>query len=296
MQSLSQPKALPVLRVAAAQIAERAETESDDDVLCAVRAHAEAASDRGVGLLIFPEMSLTGYSISPKLTASRAQPREGPLLQAVAAISREVGVALCVGYAERPAGSDLIFNALAVVDEEGQLVHHYRKTHLYGEGELALYTPGGAEQLATFTLGGLQIGTLICMDCEYPEPARLLALQGAELLLIPTALAAGPLERLTPTCVIPTRALENHVHICYCNYNGAATGEHPAFCGRSTVVGPDGIDLARAAGPEAHHRGREELNQIVDAVVERTAFVADIERNPYLMARRPKLYGPLSAL
>lgn len=53
-----------------------------------------------------------------------------------------------------------------------------------------------------------------------PEPARLLALQGASLILIPTALALGPVQRLTPECVIPTRALENHVHIAYCNFQG----------------------------------------------------------------------------
>ena len=64
---------------------------------------------------------------------------------------------------------------------------------------------------------------MICMDCEFPEPARLLALAGAQLLLVPTALTVGPVDRLTPESVIPTRALENHTPLLYCNCNGQAS-------------------------------------------------------------------------
>ena len=151
------------------------------------------------------------------------------------------------------------------------------------------------EQVSTLQPSGIRFGCLICMDCEYPEPARLLALQGAELLIIPTALALGPVQRLTPECVIPTRALENHVHIAYCNFQGDATcPQHPPFCGRSAIVGPDGIALARAPGPEQHHRGPGAWGAMVDAGVEPRMFDSDIERNPYLRARRPELYAALA--
>jgi predicted amidohydrolase len=288
----------PTLRVAVAQQPERTETESDDDCLRAVRVKAKEAAGRRVELLVFPEMSLTGYSCKPEIIRRRAQPRNGPLLQAVAAIALDTGVAICVGYAERPdVNSSTIYNALTVVDACGTLAHHYRKTHLYGADESVIYTAGSTEDLTVSTLSpsGIRIGALICMDCEYPEPARLLALQGAQLILIPTALGAGPVDVLTPTCVIPTRALENHVHIAYCNYNGSATSAtHPSFCGRSAIVGPDGIVLGRAPGPEAHHRGRASLDVLVEAQVQPEAFECDERRNPYLTARRPDLYTSLS--
>ena len=284
------------LHVAVAQSAERPADATDEEVLLSVRRHAETAAARGVELLVFPEMSLTGYSIGADAIRARAQSRDGPLLSAVARIAKDHGVALCVGYAEAD-HSGSVYNAVAVFDASGGLAHHYRKTHLYGEAEFDVYTPGGDDDLTVSTLqpSGIRFGCLICMDCEYPEPARLLALQGAELLIIPTALALGPVQRLTPECVIPTRALENHVHIAYCNFQGAATSpRHAPFCGRSAIVGPDGIALARAAGPEQHHRGPNAWDSMVDARVEPGAFDADVERNPYLTARRPELYAALA--
>lgn len=193
----------PSLRVAVAQSAERRADATDADVLAQVRAQAATAQASGAALLVFPEMSLTGYSVGTEAIHARAQPRDGPLLEAVGGIARELTIALCVGYAERPvSGEPAVYNALAVFDQTGQLAHHYRKTHLYGEDEFAVFTPGNAEDLAVSTLqpSGICIGALICMDVEYPEPARLLALQGAELLIIPTALALGPVQRLTPEC------------------------------------------------------------------------------------------------
>jgi predicted amidohydrolase len=284
------------LRVAVAQSAERPAKATDEDVLLSVRHRAETAAARGVELLIFPEMSLTGYSVGAEVIRARAQSRDGPMLSAVASIAREYGVALCVGYAE--AGqSDTVYNAVAVFDASGDLAHHYRKTHLYGAEEFGIYTPGGNDDLTVSILqpSGICFGCLICMDCEYPEPARLLALQGAELLIIPTALALGPVQRITPTCVIPSRALENHVHIAYCNFQGDATSpDHVPFCGQSAIVGPDGVTLARAPGPEQHHRGHDAWAAMVDACVEPRAFEADVERNPYLTARRPELYAALA--
>jgi predicted amidohydrolase len=90
------------------------------------------------------------------------------------------------------------------------------------------------------------------------------------------------------------------------NYNGtsaAGDARHPPFCGRSAVVGPDGMDLARAPGTEAHHRSHTCAPDaaatpptacVCDALIDPAAFEADVRRNPYLTARRPELYGTLA--
>ena len=71
-------------------------------------------------------------------------------------------------------------------------------------------------------------------------------------MIIPTALGTGPVAHVTPRCVIPTRALENHVFIAYSNYTGPSAGSsyEASYVGQSAIVGPDGIDLARASGTE----------------------------------------------
>ena len=85
------------LRVAAYQMAERHGDQTDEDALAAVKEAAEAAARRGAELLLFPELSLTGYSVGAKLIRSRAQSRDGPLMQAVAGIAEKIGIALAVG-------------------------------------------------------------------------------------------------------------------------------------------------------------------------------------------------------
>ena len=284
------------LIVAAAQI-----VESSAAVETIERLAREAAT-RGADLLLFPEMSLHGYSIGKDAIRAAATPRNGPVLAAVANIAARFRIAICVGYAEQDPATGAIYNAAALFDAMGTLAHHYRKTHLYGEYELSIFDAGGIDELGVGTLQpiwagsrAISIGLMICMDCEYPEPARVLSLRGAQLILIPTALGVGPVARMTPDAVVPTRALENHVHIIYANYNGPATagGYEAAYCGRSAILGPDGIELSRAPGLEAHHRGPAANETLILGDVRLAAFAADVKRNPYLSARRPELYKRL---
>lgn len=69
-----------------------------------------------------------------------------------------------------------IFNASILIGPDGETVHHYRKTHLFGSYELDIFTPGGVGEISTSLLrpSNIRVGILICMDCEYPEPSRLL--------------------------------------------------------------------------------------------------------------------------
>ena len=171
-----------------------------------------------------------------------------------------------------------VYNAVRLVGRDGQGLANYRKCHLFGDLDRAMFR-AGAGPSALVDLGGVRIGLLICYDVEFPESVRLLALAGADLVAVPTALM-DPFEVVART-VVPARAVENQVFLAYANRCGREGDLR--YCGQSCVVGPDGADLARA--------GRGEELILADLDLERLA--ASRRDNTYLADRRPELYGPL---
>jgi len=130
------------------------------------------------------------------------------------------------------------------------------------------------------TLLGQKIGLLICYDIEFPEPARRLALAGADILLVPTAQMA-PYTQVAKH-VIPARAYENQVYLAYANHSGTDDGLD--YVGLSSICGPDGAVLAAAGKSE------ELLYATVDTAHHKAVRKAD----PLLADRRPELYAPLA--
>jgi predicted amidohydrolase len=239
---------------------------------------ARQAAAAGARLLVCPEMFLTGYAIGPAAVAARAEPVDGPSAARAAGIARATGVALLYGYPER-GGDGRVYNAAQLVDRDGRRLANHRKTHLFGTLDRDAFAPGqGPPTLAE--VDGLKLGVLICYDVEFPENVRLLALQGAALVAVPTANMAP----YTFVCraLVPARAYENHLFLAYANRCGHE--DELEYLGQSCIVGPDGTDLARA-GP-----GEEMILADVDP-----ARIADWSRNnPYLADRRPELYGGLA--
>lgn len=263
-----------------------------------------AAASDDLELLMFPELFLQGYDAGAEALRRLAVPRPASLealrCSVGAASLRRTGddaplrCAVALPYAEM--GSDgALYNSCAVFHCDGVLAFNYRKSHLWDDGnasseetyERAIFSAGGADSLSTFDLRlasrVVRTGVLICFDIEFPEPARCLALRGgAELLIVPTALAIGPVAHVMPCMTVPARAQENHVHILYSNFAGCSSSGFLHFCGRSAIIGPDGLDLARAGS------GDEVL---LSARVDRSAFSSAIRRNDYLALRRRDLYG-----
>lgn len=237
-----------------------------------MRRTAEAAAARGAGLAIFPEMFLTGYHIGDSVFAL-AEPAGGPTAVAAARIARESGLAILYGYPER--SGDRVFNSACLVNSAGERVADYRKTHLYGGEENRLFRCG--ESLVVAELDGLKIGILICYDVEFPEAVRTLALAGAELIAVPTALIR-PFD-FVARVLVPARAIENQVFVAYaglCGDEGAL-----GYCGLSCIVGLDGQDLARAGTDPA----------LLFADVDPATIPECRKTNPYLFDRRPALYA-----
>jgi cysteine desulfurase / selenocysteine lyase len=269
---------------------------------------AEAAAD-GIDLLLFAELFLTGYNIPPPRLEQLAICQDGPEMQIIRDVASKYKIAIALGYSESVATGDTegatVYNSCILVDGTGRTVINYRKCHLwdpYLEHEKLVFASGECLSVGDLTLGGgevVRIGILICFDIEFPEPARVLALQGAQLLLVPTALAEGPVADSTPTVAVPGRAAENNLFIVYSNLIGSSsitthedsnedTPKESAksnFCGQSGIFGPDGRDLARAS---------KTATGLFRAVLESSAFEAYIHRNNYLQERRPDLYSNMT--
>jgi len=275
--------------------------EARDQNLSRLEQVAALAASQGAQLLAFPELYLSGYIVTPELAQQLAEPMDGPSLQRVAAAAHRHGLAIACPYPERAmvAGRERFYDAIALFDGQGQLLRNYRKTHLWGPDERRCWSPGYEQPeegpaLTVQTVNGLPLGLLNCYEAEFPELTRRLALEGARLVLIPTAADAWAVlsdgqrtERSYPDVsrtLLPAHAFENDCFIAYANRCGqerVAGRVMAAYLGNSVIVGPHG-DL------------------LVAATAEPTLLLADClpgEYGPthpagtrYLLDRRPELY------
>ncbi len=207
--------------------------------LARIEAAALQAADGGARILVAPELATTGYGAG-SIISDLAEPCDGRQVTQLTAISREHGLAIVAGFAERE-GAD-VFNSLAFADGDSEPVI-YRKRQLYGAYERALFSPGPLVSTLC-TVDGLTFGLLICYDVEFPECVRHLALADADAVLVPTALPESPFANFIATAVVPVRAFENQLFIAYANHVGRDNSFR--YVGLSRIVGPDGSILAAA--------------------------------------------------
>ena len=239
------------------------------------RLHDSAAKAAALqaDILILPEMALTGYNIGPEAVRAAAEPKDGPMVQALAAAAQKHRIAIVAGLPER-AGPH-VYNTAHMIGPGGATLAHYRKTHLFGLVDRSQFSPGQTLS-PVFAYKGWNLAIAICYDVEFPELVRTLALQGAEALLVPTANMEP--YRGIPLRAVPVRAEENEIFVAYANYTGP---EHDfTYCGLSCVCGPDGNDLARA-GHEA---------EMIVADLSRDHFTATRHKISHLNDRRTDLY------
>lgn len=225
------------MRVAALQMASNAGDPEAN--LMRIARGAEAAAARGADLLITPELAVPGYGAGERMR-SLAQSTDGPAARQLKGIAAETGLAIVAGFAEEFQGE--IFNSALFVNPRGGTTL-YRKSHLYGAYERALFR---AETPTAVTLehAGLRLGMVICFDVEFPENVRRLALPGCNLVVAPTALQVGAYAEFIARKMIPVRAFENQIFLAYVNYCGA-DGKF-SYAGLSSIAAPDGSLLAAA--------------------------------------------------
>ncbi len=215
------------------------------------------AAARGAQVVLVQELFATPYFCITQRPEhfDLAQPVEGhPLIARFSALARELGVVLPCSYFER--AGQAFFNSVAMIDADGRVLGTYRKTHIpQGPGyeEKFYFSPGDTGYRVWDTAHG-RIGVGICWDQWFPEAARAMALQGAEMLLYPTAIGSEPDQPDFDSqrhweMAMRGHAAANILPLVASNRIGVETapeGRELTFYGSSFIAGPDGSILAQA--------------------------------------------------
>lgn len=196
--------------------------------LARVIAAMEEASRAGAKIIVFPECALTGYCFESREEAwPLAETVPGPSAKKLSAAAKHLDCTAIVGLLERE--GETLYNSAVVVDPSGVL-GAYRKMHLPCLG-IDQFNAVGDKPFPVFATKHGRVGVNICYDCSIPEAARVLKLQGAQLLVIPTNWPWGSDSwEHTPK----VRATENHMHVIACDRVGEERGFR--FSGHSQVV------------------------------------------------------------
>jgi predicted amidohydrolase len=226
----------------------------------------EAAAD-GAQLVVTPEGFLEGYlwqdddpqEFTEEQYLEVGETVDGDLVAQAANLAGELGIYLGLGFAERQ--GDLMFNSMAMFGPSGDLVSRHVKCHTADDEP---FNTKGTE-LTVFETPFGPWGVLICMDRQPPEAMRVLALKGAQLVIVPAWGMCGEMN----DAMMRTRAYENGVYVLFV---------HPRRC---LVIDPGGKIVAEDAGQP-------------DSVVHAQITLADFSELSPIRHRRPELYGEIT--
>jgi predicted amidohydrolase len=258
------------------------------DVAANLDRHLEAIEEArrdGAGLLVFPELSLTGYFLND-LTDDVAMPLDGKVVKKIVAAAKDRAVAF--GLMER-AADQRVYNA-CVYAEKGKILHVHRKVHLptYGIFDDGRYVAPGSSFEAFETSFG-KVGILICEDAWHMGSSYLLFLQNADLILCPSASPGRGLDERGE--VSSLRAWQSvlealsqlfQTYVAYCNRVGVEDGM--SFFGGSRVLDPFGSVAAQVEGLDPGAASA----QLEDAALRRARLFAPMRRDerPELILRQ----------
>ena len=239
----------------------------------------EMLDGKRADLFVLPELFSTGYRFKKMDEAHQyAELVPGGVVTSfLTSLAKKINTYFIAGLVE--IDDDRIYNSSITVGPEG-FIGRYRKIHLFDTEKACFHT--GTEAPPVFNLNGTKVGVMICFDWRFPEIARSLALNGAEII-------AHPSNLVLPHCpqAMITRCLENRVYAITANRVGnenRVPDEVLHFIGQSQVVDPDGNILIRASEIE------EEVQIVeIDLGKAREKFINS--KNDIFKDRRPDLYS-----
>ena len=209
----------------------------------------QEARRQGAQLVAFPEfmMAFSPPSQSAAELARLAEPVTGPFVSALCGAAKNSGIGVIATIYEQSPVPDRVYDTAVWIDELGGIAAVYRKLHLYdafGFKESDKFAPG--EDLTRLVESGdSRFGLMICYDLRFPEMARMLALDGANVLVAPSGWVQGDLKVEHWQTLIKARAVENGCYVIAPDQVGAI------YIGHSMAVDPLGrtlIDLEQARG------------------------------------------------
>jgi len=232
------------------------------------------AGEQGCDVVLFPEMSDTGYDMSA--IREHAGSWDGGAFRDLCRVAAERRIAIIAGLSDRR--GQTIGNGAVVIDNAGELITSYRKIHLFS------YKPicedqhlARGNELCLFDLAGWKCGLMICYDIRFPELARALTLRGAEVLFV---VAAWPTTRIGHWKLLNVaRAVENQLYVAAVNrvgHDGATD-----FGGSSSLIDP--LGETQVIGP-----GDEPELLVAELRIDRVLEVRNHMR--VFDDRRPELY------
>ncbi len=263
------------MKIAVAQLV--ASTDKQENLKKALDIIAKAKVQKA-DLVVLPETFMAYMpEKAPIVRADIAEPLDGPFVTALSQAAQHNGIYVVCGiYENHPEDMKRCYNTVVVIDDQGKLIHSYRKTHLYDafsycESDNIIPGDNGFEIVET-KFG--KLGVMVCYELRFPEISRTLALKGAEILLVPTAWVAGPMKEEHIQAMAKSRALENTVYLCVADQTGNV------YSGRSVIFNPMGITMASCGDEEG----------VIFAEIDCEKIQSIRKKLPCLSQRRPELY------
>jgi predicted amidohydrolase len=247
-------------------------------------------------LVVFPEVTLSGYVTEPNQVRDRALAIDHPIVQKAVALSGHYSVYCAFGLFEKSRGD--LFNTYALAGK-GRLIGTHRKVHVPPREE-GLFTPGS--EFKVFELPFAKVGLSICYDNEFCESHMCLALKGAELIIMPAGWSEHwekedyiehcstdedvVNERRRWMCMMfGARCRDTGTYSALVNHSGIEADGPWRFVGKSMVFAPTGRVLAEARAWEDDVLYVDLNAQLLEDYRSMDAYV--------LKARKPAAYGPL---
>jgi omega-amidase len=232
----------------------------------------ETAVEKQANIVVLPELWTTGYALG---TISELADEDGNDVKSfLSNLARQSGIHI-IGGSIAEKRSDGIYNTSYTFSADGELIHKYRKIHLFRLMDEHLYLRAG-DEASVYTIAGTPVSTIICYDLRFPELTRRLALEGAQILFLP---AEWPQPRLSHWRHLQiARAIENQMFVVSCNRVGIVGSTE--FFGHSMVIDPWGTVLLECDDKEGVFTVDLDLSE-----------VEKVRRHiPVFSDRRPSIY------
>jgi len=252
-----------------------------DKNLDRIESFVQEASERGVNIICFPELSITGYILdNPHNIYSRIQSEE--IVERVIRMAQNEGLIIIVGMIEMT-DDPKPYISQVVASPDG-LLGIYRKTHL-SPHEKESYQAG--EKLDVFKNRDITFGVQLCYEAHFPEISTVMALKGADIIFMPHASPRGTPEEKMQSWLrhLTSRAFDNGLYVVACNQVGE-TREEFSFPGVAIALNPAGGVIAR-------YGGNQEKMLLVDLKQSELQEIREHRMRYFMPNRRPELYKGL---